>query len=710
MSQSVGYQNVSSQARWLILSTLLLATLPSLFHLPWWLSFVVFSAALWNFAPARWRKGWADRIFVSTLLVSALLGIHFSFDAWFGGRSILAFLVVVVFLKWTELHNRRDAILLIFAACLLSAVGAMYWQNLLSMLHMMLIVFALVASLLALNDANGYFDWRATLKQSLTLFALALPLTAVLFVSLPRIPGPLWDFGLTLGLPIKLMMEKTEKGLGVGGTLGPSTVSGLKGKNGVVLVAEFENGNAVPYKDQMYWRGPVFYDYDGTEWSLGEKWQSTAKLKADYFPSKASMEAEILHLSDTPLRYKVKVPAHGLPWLYGLDLPFGGAPESYITKDYQLLSIRGLKKEFEYEMVAHLDYAIGKNLPEEKRQRSLKLNEGDNPRLVEFGEQLKSTYPSPSERVDASYRAYAGGDFTYSEKNLVEAGANSLDRFFFDIKKGGSQYLAGSLVVMMRAAGVPARLVTGYRGGTLVALTSFVIVKQADAHAWAEVWLEGEGWKRVDAKDFVSPPQRKGRNIIRIEQPVEKHEQQTDKADKPKEQAKQASPTSAQSASSEKVAQPVRVESAKSSLAKRWSELTAGLEKWVLRYNPTRQIEIFSGSGSREVSRWGMLVWTVIVVIVLLITYGFVAMLRGRKAQQPAIQAYQMFCKRMSKISSARKVAECADAYCERLVAEHPELEPGIRDITQRFNNIYYGKGNDVREFKRQVQRFVAMV
>lgn len=708
MTLRVSDKGVSSEARALILTTLCLATLPSLFHLPWWLSVVVLFAVLWSFAANRWHSALSDMLVVSLLLTVALLGIHFSFDAWFGGRSILTFLVTVVFLKWIELHNRRDAILLIFAACLLSAVGAMYWQNLLSMLHMMLIVFALVASLLALNDPLGYLGWRSTLKQSFSLFALALPLTAVLFVSLPRVPGPLWDFGITLGLPIKLMMEKTEKGLGVGGKLGPSSVSGLKGKNGVVLVAEFENGNAVPYKDQMYWRGPVFYDYDGAEWSLGENWQSTAKLKAKYFRSKASMEKEVIHLSDTPLRYKVKVPAHGLPWLYGLDLAFGGAPETYITHDYQLLSIRGLKKEFQYDMVAHLDYAIGKNLPDKKRQRALTLNDGDNPRLVAFGKQLEESYRNPSERVDASYREYAGGGFVYSELNLVESGANSLDRFFFDIKKGGSEYLAGSLVIMMRAAGVPARLVTGYRGGTLVALTSFVIVKQADAHAWAEVWLEGEGWKRVDPKDFVSPVQRKGRSIIRLEKPQKQIKNSETLKNLPQQNAPTSTPTP--STVPEKTVQTVNAENVENFLAKRWSELTAGLEKWVLRYNPTRQIEVFSGSGSRQVSRWGMLVWTVIAIGILLMLYGIVAWLRGQKRREPVIQAYQMFCKRMAKISPERNATECADAYCERLATEHPELEPGLRDITQRFNEIYYGKGVDVREFKRQVQRFVAMV
>lgn len=681
-----------------VLVTLWMSAAPSLLHLPLWVPVVAllgtglhYSADL---AKAIWRK-----LATTLLLLFVVIGIWFSFDSWFSGDAILSFFISVVFLKWGESKSSRDYLLLVFAAVILAAVGALYWETLLSMLHMFAVVFLLVCSLIVIHQGDIETAGVTVAKRAAWLYFLALPVMVVLFLTFPRIPGPLWDLGVAFGLPVKALMEKGAGDHGKVRTIQPGGISRAKNDDGNILVAEFEG--VVPFKSRLYWRGPVFWDFDGENWSLPENWDNRSRLLRHALRNKQKFDKE-LRWGREPVRYTLRVMPNGGRWLYGLEIPSTSAPEAFISQEYQLLHIRHLNKdEPKLQMQAFLDYGIGSSIGPDQKEKGLAWPEGTNPRLLAFGRVLEEKYSQPQQRIDEALKHLATGGYQFDETYMVEPGPDVYDRFFFDVRRGGADYLAGSMAMLMRAAGIPSRLVTGYRGGSIVALTNFVIVKQSHAHAWLEVWLDDKGWVRIEPKDVVLPPEKKPQEKVqkKTETPIvkvrsEQTQQETDK-------------TKTAASASKNVPQETGW------MLPDWTSLFGGLQKWVINYDPDRQVELLKGVGMKDTDWLDLLLWAGLGVSGLLAIYLLFWWLGNRREHDPVLAAYQSFCDVVARKGIARKHNECPRDYLSRLVAAHPEYASAAADITHRYISIRYGSNNDnasVAMLQRQVKRFISMV
>ncbi|WP_028318067.1 transglutaminase TgpA family protein [Desulfobulbus elongatus] len=689
-----------NESRHWVLLTLVMAALPSFIRLPWWVAAIALAGGLLQYA-GTWRRGWYGRAAGLVLLAAAVAGIWFSFESWFAGDAVLSFFITVVFLKWGEARTRRDFLLLIFAAVILAAVGALSFESLLNLLHMLAVVFALTLSLIAIHMEGGkplFLVRRAGL-----LVVLGLPLMLLLFLTFPRIPGPLWDIGLAFGLPVKALMDRDNGEFGKAKVLEPGGIQRAKQENGNVLVAEFEG--AVPFKSRLYWRGPVFWDYDGENWTLADNWDDRNQLLKGAIRSKAQLD-RILHTRDTPVRYTLRVMPNGGRWLYGLDVPAAPAPESMISEDLQLLSIRRIDDfEPKLQMLSYLDYSAGDRLSPEQRARALAWPENTNPRLLALGRQLAGEHRDAGEIVHQVYTTLAAGGYRFEQAHIVEPGANLLDRFFFDEKRGGVEYLAGATAMLMRAAGIPARLVSGYRGGTIIALTNFVIVKQADAHAWVEIWQDGQGWSRVEALDIVAPPPEEKSAAAKpkeMPQPatVVEMKQEGQAAEQPRE------------AKREPKAKAPAPRPDKGWTLPDWASVFGSMQKWVINYNPDRQMELLKGVGLPD-SNWAdLLIGGVAGVLGVLSLYGAVAWRRSRKAMDRVARSWAGFCRRMAKQGVAKTAQECPRDFLARIRRERPELTSAAEDIVGRYIDIRYGGNHDpgaAQLFRRQIERFLSM-
>ena len=692
--------------QWVLL-TLLLAALPSLLHLPLWVAVVTLAGGGLHYA-GRWREGWYGRGTSALLLGATTIAVWLSFDSWFSGDAVLSFFIAVVFLKWGESRTRRDYLLLIFAVVILAAVGALYWETLISLLHLLIVVLALTASLVAINAGASPPGWSVVLRRSGGLFLLGLPLMALLFLTFPRIPGPLWDIGLAFGLPVKALMEK---GGGDFGKLKVLQTGGMQrngGDNGNVLVAEFQG--AVPFTGRLYWRGPVFWDYDGENWRLPENWDNRARLLKRAIRSREHLQRE-LRWKRQPVRYTLRVMPNGGRWLYGLDAPASPAPESFISDEFQLLSIRRIDDhEPKLEMLSYLEHRIGAELTDEQREKGLAWPEGTNPRLRALGRELKEIYREPEEILRQAYRFMAGGGYDFDPAHIVAPRADSLDRFFFEEKRGGAEYLAGSFTMLMRAAGIPARLVSGFRGGTVVALTDFVIVKQSHAHAWVEVWLDGKGWNRAEIKDLVVSPE-KTKQMLETQTPEQVPALQVEIK---KNQAPERLPEQTENEATQRSSPPAQQQAVRKEWRlPAWADLFGGLQKWVINYDPERQVELLQGAGLENSDWLDLMAVTLAGIFVLLGVYLSAAWWRGKPRRDPVSRAWRQFCDRLAKLGVARMTHECPRDYLSRLSREHPEYAEAAGDITERYIAIRYGKTvspEAINLLRRQVKRFVSMV
>ncbi|OAM90571.1 DUF3488 and transglutaminase-like domain-containing protein [Termitidicoccus mucosus] len=695
--------NPSGHYRHWVLLTLVLAALPSLATLPPWVAGIALAGGVLHYL-APLRGGWPGRVAAVALLSATAAGIWFGFESWFGGKAVLSFFIAVVFLKWGEARTRRDYLLLIFAAVILAAVGALYWETLWSLAHMLVVIFALTLSLVAIHGDASILNRGFLIRRAGQLFLLGLPLMLLLFLTFPRIPGPLWDIGLAFGLPVKAMMNRGAGDFGKITTLEPGGIHEAGQANENVLVAEFKG--AVPFKSLLYWRGPVFWDYDGKNWTLPEDWDNRTRLLNRAIRSKARLDRE-LRWKAHPVRYTLRVMPNGGRWLYGLDVPAAPAPEALITDEFQLVSIRRIDdQEPKFPMLAYLDYHVGAELTEEDRARGLSWPDNTNPRLHALGRRLAGQYADAEEIVHQAFSLLADGGYRFDAAHIIAPGPDLLDRYFFDEKKGGAEYLAGSFAMLMRAAGVPARLVGGYRGGTIIALTNFVIVKRSDAHAWVEVWHEGKGWRRVEPKDVILPPETK-----------------RDKAqeDKAKTSNARVEVKPADEARPPEVPNPAGTdknrEGADDAQGRRWdipdfSSLFGNLQKWVIRYDPDRQMDLLKGVGLEESNWLDLLVGGALGVLSLLCAYLAVAWWRGRTRIDSVTKAWLTFCRRLQKLGLQKRPQECPRNYLARASRERPELAAALADIIGRYIDIRYGGENSPAAtcaFRRQVDRFVAM-
>nr|WP_319393855.1 DUF3488 and transglutaminase-like domain-containing protein [uncultured Desulfobacter sp.] len=686
-----------------VLLTLILSALPSLLRLPLWVAGLALAGTLIHYWGTL-RKGWRGKAASALMLGGCAAGIWFSYDSVFSGNAVLTFFITVVFLKWGEAHTRRDYLLLIFAAVILSAVGALYFENMLSLIHMLVVVFALTMSLTAIHMDPAALAKNLLFKTAGKLFVLGLPLMLLLFMTFPRIPGPIWDIGIAFGLPIKAMMNRGDGQFGKEMTLQPGGIHRATQDNENVLVAEFKG--VVPFISRLYWRGPVFWDFDGQNWSVPEAWDNRNTLMRTAIRSKKKLDYELVYKAD-PVDYNLRVMPNGSRWLYGLDVPAGPAPEAFISSEFQLLSIRKVndhEPKFE-NLHSFLEYRIGKRLDPKKRARALAWPENTNPRLHALGKKLKNELQTPEKIIHEGLSLLAKGNYTFDAAHLVEPGPDMLDRYFFEEKRGGAEYLAGSFAMLLRAADIPARLVSGFRGGTVIALTNFVIVKQANAHVWLEVWEDNMGWHRVEPKDIVQPPGKK-----RVQPKAEQ---------KPQAQQVQVTPAKAASLPDAKNASRFEKQGThKKEKNRSWSlpsmsALFGNFQKWIINYDPDRQMEILKGVGMEKSNWLDLMVTGIAGVAGLLGIYLASAWFRGRGKNDRVTVAWQKFLARMDKKFNLEKSKqECPKVYLDRVCSARPELATAVGDIISRYIEIRYTEDHSKKAanlFQRQVARFVSM-
>jgi transglutaminase-like putative cysteine protease len=320
-------------------------------------------------------------------------------------------------------------------------------------------------------------SWRGLLRRTSALLLQALPLAAALFLLFPRLPGPFWGLAAPSSARTGLSDEMT-----------PGDVSDLSASGEPAFRVRF-NGT-VPPPVQRYWRGPVLHEFDGRSWR---------RPRAQAFPE------QTVTVAGAAVDYQITLEPHDRNWILALDLP-GEWParEAYRAWDFTLLSPRPLTDVASYHLRSYPGYRAGTVLPKSVRHRDTQLPPSGNPRAVALGRELRARYGEPREIARAMLRRFRNEPFAYTMQppRLAE---NAVDEFLFGTRRGFCEHYASAFTVVMRAAGVPARVVTGYQGGEMNPMGGYLLVRQSDAHAWSEIWLDDAGWVRMDPTAAVAP-------------------------------------------------------------------------------------------------------------------------------------------------------------------------------------------------------------
>jgi transglutaminase-like putative cysteine protease len=492
---------VSSAARerrdtLVLLLALAFVVLPHLQHTAWWASMVLAVLWTWRFWLALTQRPLPPRLAMLPLLAAATLAVWAEHRTLLGRDAGVTFLLMLLALKLLEMRARRDVFVVIFLAFFILLTQFLFGQGivvaLLSLGAVLLLFFSLISVNLAENDLSAAHKARLVGVVLLK----ALPLAAALFLLFPRLPGPLWG----------IASDASTSRTGLSSTMTPGAIGQLLQSEAIAFRVRFA-GEQPPMADQLYWRGPVLGLFTGRSWlALAEA------DRPDAVPTEVRSDAQSV------IEYTVTLEPHRRDWLFALEWPTElpatgrvGDGSSRLSRDGQLLANGLVAERMRYTLRSATRFSLGMNETPLSLRAWTQLPSGFNPRTLEYAAQLRQQVPgalisrdADAALVGAVLTRFRREGYRYTLEPPV-LGRHTVDEFLFETKAGFCEHYASAFVTLMRALDVPARVVTGYQGGEYNPIDDYLTVRQADAHAWAEVWLAGRGWVRVDPTAAVAP-------------------------------------------------------------------------------------------------------------------------------------------------------------------------------------------------------------
>lgn len=612
-----------------LLAVLAVVILPHVRNLPIWIPAFALAMMLWRLGVAR--RGWR---MPGTLVRAGLAALAFasvlaSFGSINGQTPGAALLVLMVALKLTETRSLRDYTVLTFLGYFLLGTHFLFDQSIPMIGFLLVCGVLLTAVLVDINHPDGGLPPRTSLKTGGLLVAQALPLMLIFFVLFPRIPGPLW------GLPAD---SGSNAVTGLSERMSPGDISQLSQSDEVAFRVRFED--RIPPRPDRYWRGPVLWSFDGRAWEPG------------YSPNR--QQAGTVANAERLLRYDVTLEAHRHHWLLALDVPMSLPADARLTSSRQLISRKPVRERRLYTVESALDYRLDPTLGDWARRIALSLPGTGNPRTRALAQRWRDDGLDDAELVNRALRMFREQPFVYTMQPPA-LGENSVDEFLFSTRRGFCEHYASAFAVLMRAAGVPARIVTGYQGGEMSANDQYMIVRQSDAHAWTEVWLPGQGWQRVDPTATVAPD--------RVEVGL-----------------------GAALPEGEPVPFLARgTASLLSALRLQWDAINTQWNYWVLAYGPELQQSVLSRIGLPD---WRSMILALTGLVSLLLTaLGLWLLWQSRSAApvDPARQIWNRATRRLQRLGIGPAPAEGPSDYADRVREQAPDLAPAVDALVQAY-------------------------
>ena len=466
---------------WLTLTAFVTVT-PHVEAFPPWLSALIAMGLVGRLA--LWRQ--SRRALPSwSLFLLALVGtgvVLFEYRTIFGREPGVALLGVLMTLKLLELRHARDGWVIVMLGFFLLLTHYFIADAIWVGVWMLLALMITTATLIRLQDPASEQPPQNTLRHAGKLLLLASPVMLVLFVLFPRISGPLW------GMP----QDRSKASSGLSDELRMGSISELTLSTALAFRVEFFT--APPPRDQMYWRGPVMSDFDGSTWRAG---RSAPTEKSPINPVGAQID------------YAITLEPHRQRWLLALDLPtrLPDTAQMNAALSVVLRKAGPVMDRTRFQLSSHVDYVAGLEERPNELKRNLVLPKEGNLRARQLATQWREQAPAQraAEYISAkALQRFRDNGFIYTLRPPL-LGESAIDAFLFETQRGFCEHYASAYVFLMRAANIPARVIGGYQGGEMNPLDGVLTVRQSDAHAWAEIWTPERGWTRVDPTGWIAP-------------------------------------------------------------------------------------------------------------------------------------------------------------------------------------------------------------
>lgn len=638
---------------WLLVAQALVI-LPHLSHLPVWIAGLWLVCATWRIQVFRMRTSYPGALTKSLMLLAAAVGVYASRGSLIGLDAGVALLIATFLLKLVELKTRRDALVLVFLGFFVVVTSYLFDDSLPAALYSLLPVTALLAALIGLQHGSlGEKPWP-TLRLAASLLLQAVPLMLVLFVLFPRL-GPLWS--------VPVPGQGGSRGLAESMT--PGDIAELSQSSELAFRASFDG--PAPPRTELYWRALTFEQFDGRRWSQ--------------LPEPPRAEP-VWQAEGPTLSYSIVMQASGQPWLFALDTARTELEQTRLMGDFRLQRRRPVEQNLLYRVTS---WPQARREPDASPRLgvALQLPEEGNPRARRWAAQLRQRHQDPQALVEALLAHFARERFFYTLKPPL-AGADTVDHFLFDSRRGFCAHYAGAMTFVLRAAGVPARVVAGYQGGEFNPDGNYVMVRQFDAHAWVEYWLPGHGWVSVDPTFQVAPE--------RIEQGLEQA--------LPAEDGFRAGTALS----------PLRYRHVEwlNTLRLSWDSLNYAWQRQVLGYQGEAQLALLKDwFGQVDARRLGLLL--VGIAALLLAALALLLLKPWQREHDPLLRLYRSFERLLARHGLHREAGEGPLAFAERAALALPEQAGEIRAFARRFAQQRYADASAdpgaLRRALRQLRR-----
>jgi len=628
-----------------LLLALLLVAAPHALRMPWWLTLLTLGLYGWRVQLALGRGALPSRWLMLAVAALSLAAVYVEYRTLFGRTPGIVLLVLFSGLKLLEMRTHRDGAVVAFLCYFLIMTNLLYTQSIPTAALMCAALLAVTCTLVGFAAPRRAL--RANLRTAGLLLAHAAPAALALFLLFPRVQGPLW------GMPQDAYSGVT----GLSDTMSPGNLSQLAQSDALAFRAEFQG--ATPAPRQRYWRGPVLWDFDGRTWSMGQNW-----IERFEAPQGVSRFA-----------YVVTLELHNRIWLFALETAASLPERARLTHDGMIVSASPVRSRMRYAVESVADAQIGVRERRGALQRALALPEGGNLRARALAAQWRGGAQDDTEVLQRAVDFFRGAGLAYTlEPPLL--GREPIDEFLFDTRAGFCEHFSSAFVYLLRAAGVPARVVTGYQGGEVNSVDRIITVRQSDAHAWAEVFVAGRGWIRVDPTAAAIPG--------RIESGLARS-------------VREGEPLPLLMRPQLEWLRSVRHNW--EALAHRWNVM-------VLGYNPERQRDLMSSLGMRDAdwrSLTAAMASTLGAFTLLLLAWS----LRRLARPDPVQRAWQAFCRKLGARGVARAPHEGPRDYAERAARRLPAAAAAIQAISALYVGARYGRAasrEQIVELKRRVR------
>lgn len=582
------------------------------------------------------------------VLLAGMLAVQISTGNVMSMEGGIAVLLVLLGGKLLESRTPHDFQVLSLVGWFLCLCSLLTDQS----LSRSLWTFALFATIgvCMVRFRRGADGWLPPLKLTGIMLAQALPVAAVLFIAFPR---------SSIGFLGRFGTQRTHV-TGISSSLEPGRISEIAKSDEVSFRAEFPN-SAPPENFSRYWRCLVLWQCDdGLSWQKGS-WSFQA-------PSGGIKRAG-------DVQQIITLEPHGQRWLPALDVPIEAFDEGRQSlPDYQddtLTAYESVDSLHRFEVHSRLTQKTGSKLTPTQRAASLRLPEDLSPRVRALGQQFKGKGFTDVQIAQRAVEHLQAQGFQYTLEPGVYEGPQALEEFIFDRRVGFCEHFSAAFATLMRAAGVPARIVIGYMGGEWSPRGGYMIVRQSDAHAWTELWIEGQGWTRVDPTAALVP----GRMTLDLRTLLAGGEEE--------------------------------LERQRESLL--WRSFT-GLRLWwdsieyswfntVISFDEESQIAWMNWLGLGQLrGHWLMLISGGFMLVTLV---GFMLWLRRpARVRDPWLRSWLQLCARLEKLGApARRASEGPLSYAERVALAKPDLGAQIRSLAGEYAEVRYGPKSDVRDF-----------